>query len=70
MKNSFKYKKGTRNQIAVVYAQGPIIYGEGNESNIGQELFSKTLRKIKNSKRIKAVVLRIDSPGVWLSHLK
>lgn len=63
MKNSFKYKKGTRNQIAVIYAQGPIIYGEGNESNIGQELFSKTLRKIKNSKRIKAVVLRIDSPG-------
>ena len=63
IKNSFKHKKGTRNQIAVVYAQGPIIYGEGNESNIGQELFSKTLRKIKNSKRIKAVVLRIDSPG-------
>ena len=63
MKNSFKYKKGTRNQIAVIYAQGPIIYGEGNESNIGQELFSKTIRKIKNSKRIKAVVLRIDSPG-------
>ena len=63
MKNSFKYKKATRNQIAVIYAQGPIIYGEGNESNIGQELFSKTLREIKNSKRIKAVVLRIDSPG-------
>ena len=63
IKNSFKYKKGTRNQIAVIYAQGPIIYGEGNESNIGQELFSKTIRKIKNSKRIKAVVLRIDSPG-------
>ena len=47
MKNSFKYKKGTRNQIAVIYAQGPIIYGEGNETNIGQELFSKTIRKNK-----------------------
>ena len=63
IKNSYNYKKGTRNQIAIVYAQGPIIYGEGNESNIGQELFSKTIRRIKNNKRIKAVVLRIDSPG-------
>ena len=63
MKNSNNFKKGTRNQIAIIYAQGPIIYGEGNESNIGQELFSKTIRKIKNNKRIKAVVLRIDSPG-------
>ena len=63
MKNSYNSKKGTRNQIAVIYAQGPIIYGEGNESNIGQEIFSKTIRKIKKSKRIKAVVLRIDSPG-------
>ena len=63
IKNNSNFKKGTRNQIAIIYAQGPIIYGEGNESNIGQELFSKTIRKIKNSKRIKAVVLRIDSPG-------
>ena len=63
MKNSYNSKKGTRNQIAVIYAQGPIIYGEGNENNIGQEIFSKTIRKIKKSKRIKAVVLRIDSPG-------
>ncbi len=63
MKNSYNFKKGTRNQIAVIYAQGPIIYGKGNESNIGQEIFSKTIRKIKKSKRIKAVVLRIDSPG-------
>ena len=63
IKNTYNYKKGTRNQIAIVYAQGPIIYGEGNESNIGQELFSKTIRRIKNNKRIKAVVLRIDSPG-------
>ena len=63
MKNSYNSKKGTRNQIAVIYAQGPIIYGEGNESNIGQEIFSKAIRKIKKSKRVKAVVLRIDSPG-------
>ena len=63
MKNSYNSKKGTRNQIAIIYAQGPIIYGEGNESNIGQEIFSKAIRKIKKSKRVKAVVLRIDSPG-------
>lgn len=50
-------------RIAVVYAQGEIIYGEGSEQVIGQELMIKTLKKLKKNDRVKGVVLRIDSPG-------
>ncbi|WP_298533925.1 signal peptide peptidase SppA [uncultured Algibacter sp.] len=51
------------NKIAVVYAQGNIIYGEGDESNVGQISMNKSLRRARNDKRVKAVVLRINSPG-------
>ena len=52
-----------KDRIAVVYAQGEIIYGEGGEFQIGQELLIRTLKKIKNHDRTKAVVIRINSPG-------
>ena len=52
-----------KDRIAVVYAQGEIIYGEGGEFQIGQELFIRTLKKIKENDRTKAVVIRINSPG-------
>ncbi|MDG1824089.1 MAG: signal peptide peptidase SppA [Flavobacteriaceae bacterium] len=52
-----------KDRIAVVYAQGEIIYGEGGEFQIGQELFIRTLKKIKENDRTKAVVIRVNSPG-------
>ncbi|MFA5297824.1 MAG: signal peptide peptidase SppA [Lutibacter sp.] len=51
------------NKIAVIYAQGEIIYGKGNEDYIGQELMIETLRKARKDKNVKAIVLRINSPG-------
>jgi len=51
------------NKIAVIYAQGEIIYGKGDENVIGQELIINALRKVKNNKSIKAIVLRVNSPG-------
>ena len=51
------------NKIAVLYAQGEIIYGKGDENYIGQELIINTLRTIRKSKDVKAIVLRINSPG-------
>ena len=51
------------NKIAVIYAQGEIMYGKGDENYIGQELIIKTLRSIRKSKDVKAIVLRINSPG-------
>jgi len=50
-------------KVAIIYAQGEIIYGEGDENLIGQELIIKALRKARNSKNVKAIVLRVNSPG-------
>jgi len=50
-------------KIAVIYAQGEIIYGKGNENNIGPELIIESLKKARKSKDIKAIVLRVNSPG-------
>uniref|UniRef100_UPI003593E0CE S49 family peptidase n=1 Tax=Persicitalea sp. TaxID=3100273 RepID=UPI003593E0CE len=50
-------------RVAVVIAEGTIISGEGDEDNIGSETFVKELRKIRENDKIKAVVLRINSPG-------
>ncbi len=51
------------NSVAVLYAQGDIIYGEGDEETIGQGLFVKELNKIREDNNVKAVVLRVNSPG-------
>lgn len=50
-------------KIAIIYAQGEIVYGKGNENNIGNELLVKAIEKVKKDKKIKAVVLRVNSPG-------
>ena len=50
-------------RIAVLYASGDIVDGEGTENNIGGEKFSRELRKLRRDKRVKAVVLRVNSPG-------
>ena len=51
------------NKIAVIYAQGEIIYGKGDEDNIGQYLIIKALKKARKDKKVKAIVLRVNSPG-------
>ncbi len=50
-------------KIAVVYAQGEILYGEGDLNFIGQGSMIKALRKAREDKDVKAVVLRVNSPG-------
>lgn len=57
------YKKGVRERIAVIYAQGPILYGEGSEKIIGQDVFLEAIEDAVKNRRVKAIVLRIDSPG-------
>lgn len=55
--------KFTKNKIAVVYALGPIIGGEGSEEVIGSEKISKAIREARSDSNVKAIVLRINSPG-------
>lgn len=56
-------KKESSTKIAVVYANGEIIQGKGNPETIGSESLAKTLRKLYQDDEIKAVVLRVNSPG-------
>jgi len=58
-----KMKKSGKDKIAVIYAQGEIIYGEGGPAQIGQGLMSKAIIKAKEDDKVKAIVLRVDSPG-------
>lgn len=58
-----EYDKEISDRIAVVYAQGPILYTEGSEDIIGKEAINNAFQEILDSDMIKAVVLRIDSPG-------
>ncbi|MDB9465440.1 signal peptide peptidase SppA [Dolichospermum circinale CS-1225] len=50
-------------KIAVVYAEGEIVNGSGNDGEIGGDRFAKIFSKIRENSQIKAVVLRINSPG-------
>ncbi|RYZ93943.1 MAG: signal peptide peptidase SppA, partial [Sphingobacteriaceae bacterium] len=54
---------GSSNRIAMVYAVGEINGGDGDQETIGSEKLSKTLRKLRRDKKVKAVVLRVNSPG-------
>ena len=56
-------KSKAKDKIAIVYAQGEIKYGEGDETYIGQESIIKALRKAVKNKDVKAIVLRVNSPG-------
>jgi protease-4 len=70
--NLSKYRKvadehkktgSSKNKIAVIYASGEIVGGKGDEDNIGGEGMSEAIRKARLDKNVKAVVLRINSPG-------
>ena len=50
-------------KIAIIYAQGDIMYGKGDENYIGPELIIESLKKARKSKDVKAIVLRVNSPG-------
>jgi protease-4 len=56
-------KKESKNRIAIVYASGEIAGGEGDDNTIGSERISKALREARLNDNIKAVVLRVNSPG-------
>jgi protease-4 len=52
-----------KNRIAVVYAEGEIVDGEGQGNQIGGERLSRELRKLRMDKNVKAIVFRVNSPG-------
>ncbi|GAB2953582.1 signal peptide peptidase SppA [Hymenobacter coalescens] len=50
-------------RIAVVYAEGDIVGGKGGNESIGGTKFAETIRKARLDDKVKAIVLRINSPG-------
>jgi len=54
---------GSKDKIAVIYALGSIAGGEGTDESIGSEKISQTIRKARLDKNVKAIVLRVNSPG-------
>ncbi len=64
-----KYKKSvsdyssSKNEIAVIVADGDIMPGKAQQGLIGSTTFANELRRARESKKVKAIVLRINSPG-------
>lgn len=54
---------GTGDRIAIVYADGNIVDGKGEDGEIGGDSFRKMLAGIRSDDKVKAVVLRVNSPG-------
>lgn len=50
-------------EIAVVYAEGTIVDGEGNLDQVGGDRIARILRAVRKDESVKAVVLRVNSPG-------
>ncbi|MBK8625402.1 MAG: signal peptide peptidase SppA [Saprospiraceae bacterium] len=54
---------GEKDKIAIIHAEGEIIYGSDDSGVISEKKYISMLTKIRNDKNIKAVVLRVNSPG-------
>jgi len=61
--SSIKSTGSSKNRIAVIYANGDIMGGEGDDNTIGSESISRAIRKARLDDKVKAIVLRVNSPG-------
>lgn len=60
---SFNKSNSSKNRIAVIIADGDIVGGKGNKGQIGSDKFTKEIRKARENDKVKAIVLRVSSPG-------
>lgn len=58
-----KTPQSTKDNIAVLVAEGDIVNGRGRPYSIGAKYFAESIRRIREDEKIKAVVVRINSPG-------
>jgi len=55
--------KAKASKIAVVYAEGSIVDGEGGQGSIGGDNYARIIRELRNDDEVKAIVLRVNSGG-------
>ena len=56
-------RKYSKDRIAVIYAEGDIVDGQGTTENIGGDRFRSLIRKARMDNSVKAIVLRVNSGG-------
>lgn len=57
------HPKMSKDKVAVIYAEGQIISGKSKKGSMGDKTIVKAIRKARKNSHIKAVVLRVNSPG-------
>lgn len=64
-RKSFSTYKSSDNEVAVIVADGTIMPGDGNQNDqvIGADKFMEEIRKAREDDGVKAIVLRVNSPG-------
>lgn len=60
---STKKDFSSSNKIAVVYAEGSIVDGEGDLGSVGGDNYARIIRKARQDKNVKAIVIRVNSGG-------
>jgi protease-4 len=58
-----KEKNTSENKIAVIFAAGSIVSGKSSKDNMGSETISAAIREARLDEDVKAIVLRVNSPG-------
>lgn len=53
----------SENKVALVYADGDIVSGNGDNEQVGSDAFRTLLRKLRMDNSVKAIVFRVNSPG-------
>ncbi len=57
------YQQSGDGRIALVYADGDIVGGKGDNESVGSDEFRTLLRKLRLDDDVKAIVFRVNSPG-------
>jgi protease-4 len=52
-----------RGEVAIIYAEGDIVDGEGDSNEVGGARFARAIRELREDPAVKAIVLRVNSPG-------
>ena len=53
----------SKNKIALVFAEGEIVSGESKNDLMGSETIAKAIKDARTNEKVKAIVLRVNSPG-------